>query len=542
MSSPNPLRRPLEGERFQVIVIGGGIQGAAIARECARTGRRTLLVEQHDFASGATGRSTRLLDGALRSLASKEIAFARELLQEQQRLLAEYPHLVHPANVLLTLASGSPHNSLSAKTTLWLYRKMRGNRGDDSQISFEAKRLERALPNGKTWTISSFEDARCDFPERLVAEWLGDAIEAGAVARNHTQALAVDVRHGRVQGVLLRDLLTGAEERAEATWVVNATGAWADRLCQRSRVRTEKPLLRGFRSTCIVLPTLGGAPESPVLTEGPDGRLFYIRPWNGQTLVGSRYEADASDPTKAEPSAEDVQYLLRSLTQLFPKLNASVEDVRFTYSAIEAFPPSADSDPSRAGLRPAVHPHRAEGAANFISVVGGATITASLAAHECLSAMGIPAKKSIAKGQSAEMLEQWTIEICNTAGISEASSQAIVSWHGARSLEIAKRMVQDSRLRAPLCSHTEHLVAEAVHAMEHEAAITLADVLLRRVPVALGPCWSQACGREAVARIRAVVGWNEKHAAEELETFEMERAAALRQPARRGIALPAAAD
>src|SRR5580700_5013516 len=214
MDRPGTNRQSLEGEHFQVIVIGGGINGVAIARECARAGRRTLLLEQHDFAAGTTSRATRIIHGGLRYLEHAEIGLVRESLLERRRLLEQRPHLVHPVHFLLALDQDSGRSALAVRTGLWLYRNLGGKlRADSSQE--DQRKLERLLDSGRRWSIFSYEDAQCEFPERLVAEWLVEAIEAGAVARNHTQVLAVDVRHRRVAGVLLRDLLTGKEERVE---------------------------------------------------------------------------------------------------------------------------------------------------------------------------------------------------------------------------------------------------------------------------------------------------------------------------------------
>src|SRR6202142_955950 len=110
MSYAPPIRRPLEAERFHVIVIGGGINGVAIARECARGGRRTLLVEQHDFAAGTTSRSTRIIPGGLRYLEHAEVGPVGEGLQERRRLLQQKPHLVHPVHFLLALDQESGRN------------------------------------------------------------------------------------------------------------------------------------------------------------------------------------------------------------------------------------------------------------------------------------------------------------------------------------------------------------------------------------------------------------------------------------------------
>src|SRR5271169_5173997 len=121
----NP-RASLEGQHFQVVVIGGGINGVAVARQCARAGKHTLLVEQNDFASGVTSRATRIIHGGLRYLEHGELGLVRESLLERRRLLVERPHLVHPINFLLALDQNSGRSALAIRTGLWLYRRLGG--------------------------------------------------------------------------------------------------------------------------------------------------------------------------------------------------------------------------------------------------------------------------------------------------------------------------------------------------------------------------------------------------------------------------------
>src|SRR5271155_1415251 len=119
-------RAPLEGQRFHVVVIGGGINGVAVARECARAGKTTLLLEQNDFASGVTSRSTRIIHGGLRYLEHGEIGLVRESLRERERLLRERSHLVHPMHFLLLLNETSQRSALKVRAGLWLYQRMAG--------------------------------------------------------------------------------------------------------------------------------------------------------------------------------------------------------------------------------------------------------------------------------------------------------------------------------------------------------------------------------------------------------------------------------
>src|SRR5580704_11873223 len=122
MNYAPPIRRPLEGERFHVIVVGGGINGVAIARECARAGRRTLLVEQHDFAAGTTSRATRIIHGGLRYLEHGELGLVRESLRDRERLLRERSHLVHPVHFLFLLNETSQRSAMKVRAGLWLYQ------------------------------------------------------------------------------------------------------------------------------------------------------------------------------------------------------------------------------------------------------------------------------------------------------------------------------------------------------------------------------------------------------------------------------------
>ena len=194
-----------------------------------------------------------------------------------------------------------------------------------------------------------------------------------------------------------------------------------------------------------------------------------------------------------------------------------------------------------------LHDHRHDGAAQMISVIGGKLTTAAQLAREYAAKIGVRSDKprdlAVVSGDNLDpVLDQWVVDIASAGGISEDSARGVVEWHGKRALTIARMAISSAELRAPLCQHSEHIVAEAVDAFSNECAVTMADVLLRRVPVALGACWSEMCSRDAAARIGAVMGWNEHQAAAELEAFETERAVFLRKPSALNVVLEAAAD
>ena len=541
----NP-RASLDGQHFQVVVIGGGINGVAVARECARAGKHTLLVEQNDFASGVTSRSTRIIHGGLRYLEHGELSLVRESLRERETLLRERSHLVHPMRFLLALNENTRRNALKVRAGLWLYRNMAGKSARADSSEMDSHRLERSLDAGHRWTFFDYEDAQCEFPERLVAEWLVEAIEAGVIVRNHMEALAVDVSHGRVKGAMLRDQLTGRDERVDATWVINCTGPWADRLCQRSSIRMSQPILGGVRGSHIVLPRFSGAPEVAIYAEAADGRPFFVLPWNDQILVGTTEVPDKGDPGKTVPSQDEIGYLVRSVSRLFPKAKITAQNVKHGFAGIRPLPYSPDSQPSAVTRRHLIHDHAQDGGTHLLSVIGGKLTTAAALARDCARKIGlsVPEPDGVAITARAALdplLDEAVLEIARIGNVSEETARGMLEWHGKHAADIARMALVSAELRAPICPHTSHVVAEVTEAYRRECAITLGDVLLRRVPVALGACWSESCSRAAALRIGAVLGWNDYAIGTNLEAFEIERTAFL-QPASHSTAFEAAAD
>jgi len=524
---------PLCDQGFEVLVIGGGINGVAIARECARRGRRTLLIEQNDFASGTTSRSTRIIHGGLRYLELGEISLVRESLHERENLLNESPHLVRPLEFLLALPKKPRsllHSALAVRTGLWLYHHWAG--GVRSKSDY-AETFERQLDSGQSWAVYSYEDAQCEFPERLVAEWLAEAMAAGALIGNHTEALEITRSAGRVTGARLRDRISAQEYSVSAKWIVNATGPWADSITSASRISTSR-MVGGVRGSHLVLPKFSGAPLQPIYAEAPDGRQIFVIPWNSQILVGTTEVADLERPDNPQPSFEEVDYLLKSFLRLFPCSGIGQADIRYCFAGIRPLPYAPGKKYSAVTRRHILHDHHDEGAAGLISVIGGKLTTAASLARDVgrKLGLGIPEPANLFAAPALEedlesTVRQWAHLVARKAGIAEECAQGVAEWHGRHALAIAHRASLDERLREPICSHSCHLVAEAVESVTHECAMTLGDILLRRVPVALGACWSEACSREAATKIGAALGWDQARLHAELDRFEEERRAFL---------------
>ena len=534
MDFGGPVRKPIAPEHFDVIVIGGGINGVAIARECARGGKRTLLLEQHDFASGTTSRATRIIHGGLRYLEHGELSLVRESLKERERLLRERPHLVRLQEFVLAIPKEYGRRSaLAIRFGLWLYNRAAGDWQSGEKRKSQLKEFDAALDRGLSLNYFSYEDAQCAFPERLAAEWLTEAVQVGASVRNYTRALQILVSEGKARGVIVRDLLTEQETAIGADWVINATGPWADSLLHDSGIQ-EMRLIAGVRGSHLVIPSFPGAPRSALYTEAIDSRPIFLIPWADQLLLGTTEVEHNGDPGQARPSRAEMQYLFLSLHRLFPTCGLRWGDVHYAYAGVRPLPYEPHRT-SRIGYgsisrRHKLHDHLEHGVAGLITLIGGKLTTAAKVGRECARTIGARVNElseplmAVQTSDGLEnLLEKWSQAATQFGNISSSSASAVAEWHGKGAVNVLRLASADALLRQPLCAHTPHLVAEAFTAVRNEFAVSLADILLRRVPVALGPCWSQECTEIAARRIGEALSWPEARINMEIEDFEIER-------------------
>jgi glycerol-3-phosphate dehydrogenase len=517
--------RPPLPSHFDVIVVGGGIHGVAIARECALAGKKSLIVEQHDFGAGSTSRAPRVVGDVFNDLERGDFATARESLRERARLLVERGHLVRPIGGVIALGPERRRSALEARFGLWLRRRLQSTPGEHAG-EFQLARVKRMLEPREQWSLLGFDDAVCEFPERLVAEWLREAQQAGAIARNYARVLALKMQANAVSGLVVKDLLSGTEQLLNAPWIINATGPYVNLFCEEAGVRAPHSVAT-VRNSHLVLRRFRGSPECAVYSEGIDGRAVVLLPWNGQYLFGASVTEAANAIGSPHPTDAEVEYLQLSLRKLFPHA-----DLEFTaaFAGLSALPAERGLGARLMRNRTLVFDHAEHGVRGLLSIVGGALTTAASAAEQCANKLGVniaqPANCDYLPGRANGVdvaLQQWAHSVAGFAQIPQPTARAIAAWHGRGALCIARMGAGLRELREPLCPHTPHIVAEAVDAFQHESAVMLSDVLLRRVPVALSDCWSNECTQVAAERIGRVLHWSEAETQDQAASCEAER-------------------
>lgn len=469
--------RQLDGEAFDVVVVGAGIQGAAVAREAALRGLRTLLVDARDFAAGTSSRSSRLVHGGLRYLRQGHVALVREALRERERLLRLAPHLVRPLPMLMPFFVDGGGSPLLLRLGTLAYALLAGRSTLPPPRRLSADEAAAAFPGLRTRGLRSaieFFDARTEDGPLTLANGLAAAANGCRIA-THTEVVGASAR-----GLGLVDRLSGAEVQVVTRHVLNVAGPGADALRQRLGVDGE-PLIRQSRGSHIVLAPRPG--ELALAAFLPDERIQFVVPHPDGTLCGTTDVDDELDGFETGPPADDLDYLLQALGFLLDPAPTR-EHVQFAYAGWRALP--RRSGPPGALHREAFVVDERLPAGHLHTVVGG-----KLTTH-----------RSLAERIVERLFGFRSPSPTRTAALPGGDGPREVDdplwWrHGSRVGLIRSLCREEPAWAEPLCPHRPFLAAELVHALRHDGAVTFADVMLRRLWHSCGPCREPGCLRRA---------------------------------------------
>jgi glycerol-3-phosphate dehydrogenase len=494
--------RSLGDRTVDLLVIGGGIVGAGVARDAALRGLSVALVEQNDLASGTSSRPTRLIHGGLRYLELFDFGLVRSDMRERETLLRIAPHLVFPLAFLLPLYRPTPFYRLKLRIGMFLYDLLSLDKSLPKRRRLGRADALAAEPNLDPEGLSGawrFYDAQVPFVERLVVENAVDAAAHGALVLNHARATGYlrDADGIRVVGARVTDQVGGREIEVRARYTVNATGPWLDQTVA-SLGRDGKPLLRLTKGTHLVIPR--ATEQAHVLFAKRDGRLFFVLPWNGYTMVGTTDTDYSGDPADAEASEDDVEYLRSEAARAFPR--ASLDRIHFTWAGVRALVRVEGVTEGEVSRKHALLDHeRADAVPGVLSVIGGKITAYRLIAAEV------------------------TDLVARRLGSDERSTTAQRPLPGAGEAEggsVEAIVAGDPALAGPVCEHSPTTRAEVVRAVRDEWAVTIGDVLLRRTAIGLAACQGLDRLDDVADLIARTARWDDARRAAEIAAYKSE--------------------
>jgi glycerol-3-phosphate dehydrogenase len=458
---------------WDLIVIGGGITGTSVLREATRAGLKTLLVEQRDFAWGTSSRSSKLVHGGLRYLASGDVPLVRQSIRERKRLLAEGNGLVVPLDFILTSHPKEGGKYWLGRVGVFVYELLTGRWPRRNHATNRLHELEPSLLRQEGLIGVPYDEAWVD-DARLVLRILREALAAGGSALNHVRVTRLLREEGRVAGVELLDTVAQRTTTVRARAVVNATGVWADQV--RAHLSAE-PKLRPLRGSHLVFSSKRFPLTHGISFRHPRGDRFVCAlPWEDATVVGTT-DLDHRTPLDEEPSIspEEVTYLLEAVEAQFPSLRLTREDVVSSYAGVRPVISSGAADPSKESRE-----HLVLDEEGLVTVTGGKLTTCRAIAHDALRALRrrIPELASLkAKGPFLD-----TPPALDEVPLSPQARLRLRGRHGAEAPALVAAARPEELTAVP---DTSTLWVELRWAARHEHVVHLDDLLLRRVRLGL---------------------------------------------------------
>jgi glycerol-3-phosphate dehydrogenase len=513
----------LRREAFDVAVIGGGINGAAVARDAALRGLKVALIDRGDFAGQTSSRSSKLIHGGLRYLPQGQLRLVYEALRERERLQRlTAPHLVRPMAFLFPLYEGMSVSRLALRAGLTIYDLLARTPAAQRHRSFDAAHLAALEPGLKRDGLKGgalYYDGYAD-DARLTFENVLDAALHGAAAANYVALEGFEKYSNRLAAAQVTDVAGGERFALRASVFVNAAGPWLDDV-RRMDEPGARPAIRLTKGVHLVIAARRLAlRHSLVLSDGQGRIVFLIR--EGESILLGTTDTDFSgDRARVRASREDVEYLLKVVEESIPGARLEPADIIASFAGLRALVAAGDgAPPSKVPREEMV----IAGARGLLSVAGGKLTThrriAERVVDTILRELGRAAGKSPTRAAPLPGAKARPGAHGAMDELAPALRAELASRYGTRIALIEALISEQPRLAEPLCAGAPVLAAEAVHAARFEMAIKLEDFMVRRTAMARRyPAQAQAAACAAAPLLGAELGWSSAREASELAEF-----------------------
>lgn len=516
-------------DRFDLIVVGAGINGLGIARDAAHRGLKVIVLEQDDICSGVSAWSGRLAHGGLRYLEHRDFALVRESLRERERMIQLAPHLVKPLRLLMPLYAHNRRPAWLIRLGMILYDILSFDKRTGGHEMLNTQATRRRFPGIAEAGLGGaavFTEGQVEYAERLCVELAVAAAADGAVIRTKARVEEPVLENGRVSGVRYRNFATDQLEEVRAPVVLNVAGPWIDRIFPRG-APPQPRLNGGTKGSHLIVDPFPGAPSDVVYYESKtDGRLVLVIPWMGRYMIGTTDIRFDDDPDEARCSAAEMDYLLNEVNALIPGAGLTPEHVLYTFSGVRPLPYAPGVVEAKIPRSHVLHDH-APSLPGLVTVVGGKLTTfrqlAEDAVDDVVKRLGrksppcatakLPFPGAIF---DAEALRRELLGL----GLSGKSAERLLGLYGARARDVVAEAKSDPALLAVVHQETGAIGAELTFAMRHEFALSLADVMARRTLLAFAP----GHGLESIGHIADLLArsfnWDAARRAAEIQGYE----------------------
>ena len=524
------IARALSVPSFDLLVIGGGINGAGIARDAAMRGLHVALVEQGDFASGTSSKSSKLIHGGLRYLENYEFALVLEASRERDRLRRHLaPHLVHPMPFVFPVFAGDPVGRLRLTAGLWVYDGLSAFRNIARHRSWNRRKTLRhephLRPNGLRGALHYYDCWTDD--ARLTLETILGAVGAGAVAGNYLAVTELMRDESGLTGARIVDRIGGGSFTIAAKQVVNATGPWLDRVRALDDPGAA-PVLRLTKGVHIIVPRGRVGNHHAVVIRAPrDGRVMFAIPWDDQVLVGTTDTDYDGAPESVAADADDVAYLLDAVNRYFPAAQLTDADVIGAYAGLRPLvAPAASATPSETSREEQIF----ESGSGLLSIGGGKLTTYRRVSERVVDAVVArleardPSRRFGAcqtavtplPGAKVEMRERGgfpgfakRVRATKPPGLDDALVDRLLHRYGTSAAELIALLAVDPDAARRIVAGLAYRRGEVTRAAATEMAVTLDDTLRRRVPIAFRDRDGGVdVAEDVAAMMRSVHGWD----------------------------------